>query len=106
MRTAIDVPIEAIQELCTRHGVAELRIFGSILRDDFGPESDVDFLVSFKDGERLGPWMKRCFDLQEELSRVMGRRVDLVLRGELEASDNYIRRGHVLATAESIYVAG
>jgi predicted nucleotidyltransferase len=106
MGTAIDIPVRAIQDLCTRYGVAELQVFGSILRDDFGPASDVDFLVSFKEGEPLGPWMKRCFDLQEELSRMLGRPVDLVLRGELEASGNYIRRRDILATAEPIFVAG
>jgi uncharacterized protein len=101
-----DLPYEAIQSLCEKHRVVELSVFGSVLRDDFRPDSDVDFLVVFADDQDYGPWMERLTDFQEDLSEVLARKVDVVPRAGVEQSENYIRRRHILESARRIYVAG
>src|SRR3990172_1399794 len=100
-----ELPVEAIADVCRKHEVKELSIFGSALCDDFGPESDVDFLVVFKNND-AGPWMSKFTDLEEDLSRALGRRVDVVDKRGVQQSENYIRRRHILSSAKVIYVAG
>ncbi|HVT26896.1 MAG TPA: nucleotidyltransferase family protein [Lacipirellulaceae bacterium] len=65
---------ERLAEFCRRHRIRRLALFGSILRDDFRPDSDVDVLVEFEPGVRTG---LRFFEMQDELSNILGRRVDL-----------------------------
>jgi uncharacterized protein len=80
-----------------------LALFGSVLRGDFRPESDVDVLVTFAADAN---WS--IFDLmrmEEQLSTFLGRKADLVERRAVEQSENYIRRRHILSTAEPVYVA-
>jgi len=99
----LKVSPKKIADFCKRWKIAELSLFGSVLREDFRPDSDVDILVSFAPNTRLQPE-----DLQEmgqELSKIFGRRVDLVRRDLVESSKNYIRRKHILQRAEPIYVA-
>ena len=73
---AIPIPHEEIAEFCRKWGIRRLAFFGSVVRDDFGPESDVDVLVEF--GERT-PGMKFFWDVPNELSEILGgRRVDLL----------------------------
>jgi predicted nucleotidyltransferase len=97
------VPKEKIADFCRRWKIAELALFGSALRDDFRPDSDVDVLVSFaKDAH----W--NLFDLvemREELQSIFGREVDLVSRQGIERSPNYVRRQAILSSAEAVYVA-
>ena len=76
----ISIPSERIAEFCVRHRVRRLALFGSVLREDFGAESDVDVLIEFEPGVRIG-W--DFFLLQEELSGILGRKVDLNTRGFL-----------------------
>jgi predicted nucleotidyltransferase len=77
--------IPAIQALCREYGVAKLEIFGSAVTDEFDPErSDVDFLVTFPEDYDFGPWIGKLFDMEEELARVLGRDVDLVMLSALE----------------------
>jgi uncharacterized protein len=76
---------EEIADLCARYHIRRLALFGSVLRDDFGPESDVDVLVEFEPGHTPGFGF---FDIQEELAGMLGRPVDLVTRGFLSP---YIR---------------
>ncbi|OFX13715.1 MAG: hypothetical protein A2Z18_08590, partial [Armatimonadetes bacterium RBG_16_58_9] len=86
-----------------RWSILELAFFGSVLRDDFGPKSDVDVLVKFAPDARYS-----LFDLvhiQDELSSILGREVDLVERESVERSENYIRRRHILSNVERVYVA-
>lgn len=101
---AIELPREAIEAFCRRWRITELELFGSVLRDDFGPESDVDFLVTFApDAE----WT--LFDMvrmDRELERIVGRRVDLITRRTVERSENWIRRRSILETARPYYVSG
>lgn len=100
----LTLPYEAIAGLCAKYDVEELSIFGSVLRDDFRPESDIDFLVTFKNND-VGPWMGKLQDLEESLSQLLGRPVDLVDKRSVERSENYIRRRHILENARVFYVA-
>jgi len=84
--------------------IRELAFFGSVLRDDYRPESDVDVLVTFVPGVA---WS--LFDhmaMEEDLSALLGRKVDLVSRRAIERSSNWIRRKAILETAEPFYDAG
>lgn len=94
---------DKIAEFCRRWKITELALFGSVLRDDFRPDSDIDVLVTF------APDSTRRFydliDMKEELERMLGRKVDLVEKRLVESSENYIRRRHILSHAETIYVA-
>jgi predicted nucleotidyltransferase len=80
METAIDIPQAAIRAFCQRHHIRRLALFGSVLRDDFGPESDVDVLVEFKPGHVPG-W--NIVAIEDELSDLLGRPVDLRTPEEL-----------------------
>ncbi len=72
--SAVAIDRDKIAEFCRRHHMKRLSLFGSILCDDFGPESDVDVLVEFEDGHTPG-W--DSFSMQEELAGIIGRKVDL-----------------------------
>src|SRR5437762_2432508 len=76
----IAFPLDAIRDFCRRHSIRRLALFGSILRDDFGPESDIDVLVEFEPGKSPG-W--EFFGFQDELSALLGRPVDLNTPGFL-----------------------
>jgi hypothetical protein len=95
---AITIPREELADFCRRHGIRKLAFFGSILRDDFGPESDIDVLVEFRPGVRTG---LRFFAMQEELSALFGRKVDLNTAGFL--SEHF--RDQVAREAEVVYDA-
>jgi uncharacterized protein len=100
----IELPLAAIAELCRKYDVEELSVFGSILTDEFRADSDVDFLVRFRNGD-AGPWMGKFTDLQDDLAALLGRKVDVVDRNAIEQSENYLRRRHILNSAQVIYVA-
>ena len=87
-------------EFCRRWRIRELSVFGSALRDDFNPNSDLDFLVSFEPGTPLD--IDRLLDMKEELETRLGRPVDLV---EKEAMRNPWRRHEILKTRQVIYAA-
>ena len=91
-------------EYCRRWSVAELSLFGSVLRDDFGPKSDIDVLVGF--AQEASQSILNLARMEHELSVILGRRVDLVERRAVELSENYIRKRHILDSVESVYVAG
>jgi hypothetical protein len=99
----ISVPEDKIIAYCRRWQIAELAVFGSILRDDFKLTSDVDFLVSF---QAEAKWtLLDHVQMQSELAALLGREVDLVSRRGLENSRNPIRREAILTSAEVIYAA-
>ncbi len=104
MHTLIEQRRAEIALLCRRYGVRRLEVFGSAARGaDFDPaSSDADFLVDFEPGSDMSP-LKQFFGLAEDLQALLGRSVDLAERKAVEASRNYIRRGHILAEAEVIY---
>ena len=92
-----------LSEYCRINGIKRLDIFGSALRTDFGPESDIDLLVEFEPDRSLS-----LFDIvgmEQELSDLFGRKVDLIERLAVERSRNYIRRAAILESAETIYAA-
>ncbi len=95
----VEIPEDRIAEFCRRHGVRRLSLFGSILREDFGPESDIDFLVEFEPGvdyslfDLGGMWM--------ELHEMFGREVDLKTPQELSP----LFRDEVLGEARALYAA-
>lgn len=89
----LEMPQERIAGFCRRHHIRRLALFGSILRDDFGPESDVDVLVEFEPGTRVG---LSFFTMQDELTTILGRQVDLNTPGFLS---RYFR-DEILSAAE------
>ncbi len=104
MSAKIAVDSENISQFCERWKITELALFGSVLREDFSPESDVDVLVTF---EPEAHWtLLDLVDMEEQLKGILGREVDLISRRGVEASRNYIRREAILASAEPIYVSG
>ena len=92
-----------LQEFCERWGVTELDLFGSVLRDDFREDSDIDVLVTLAEDRK--PTFFTLVQMENELRSVFGRSVDLVLRRSVEQSDNYIRREHILTHRLPLYVA-
>jgi uncharacterized protein len=103
MKARIPLDQEKIAEFCQRWKITEFALFGSVLREDFHPESDVDVLVAFAPD---ADWsLFDHVDMEEELSAMLGRRVDVVNRKAIEQSENWIRRKAILNTAEPIYVA-
>ncbi len=103
MLETLSLPLADIAAFCRRWSIAELAIFGSALRDDFRPDSDIDLLVTFSPDAR--PSLMDLGRAEEELSRLIGRPVDLVDRRGVERSANWIRRHSILSTAQVIYAA-
>jgi len=98
-RARIDIPKEKIAEFCRRNQIRRLALFGSVLRDDFGPDSDIDVLVEFEPDAKVG--LFRLAGMEIELSGLLGRKVDLNTPGFL--SDYF--REQVLSEAENQYDA-
>lgn len=96
MRARVPIDHRQLAEFCRRHHIRRLAFFGSVLRDDFGPESDIDVLVEFEPGHVPG---LSFFSMEEELGRILGRKVDLNTPGFL--SPHF--RDQVLAEAEIEY---
>jgi hypothetical protein len=99
----IDIPLKQIAAFCERWQIVEFALFGSILREDFRPESDVDVLVTFAAGSKQS--LSDLIQMQEEIEEIFGRKVDLVSRKSVEKSRNYLRRNAILKSARTIYVA-
>ena len=96
------VPRSSLSRLCRRWRITELTLFGSSLRADFRPESDIDLLVTFAPDAMWSAW--DLVTIEAELTALFGRKVDLVERAAVERSENWIRRRHILAHAETLYV--
>ena len=98
----VEIPKEKIADFCRKWKITELSLFGSVLRDDFRPGSEIDVLVTFA---RDAEWsLLDHMAMEEELSAIFGRKVDLVSRKAIERSENYIRRNAILKTAQPYYV--
>jgi len=95
----IEIPAKEIANLCRRHHIRELALFGSVLRDDFGPESDVDVLVEFEPDARMG--YLGFFRLQDKLAELFGREVDLFTPNSLKP----FARETAMQTKAVIYAA-
>jgi uncharacterized protein len=104
IRHKITLEPSAVAAICRKYKVQSLFVFGSVLRDDFGPDSDVDFLVRLEPGVPLR--LENVLNIEEELSRLVRRRVDIVLGSEIDAPEaNPFRKRHILSTMEPLYVA-
>ncbi len=99
-RVRVDIPAEKIAEFCRKWQITEFALFGSALRDDFQPGSDVDVLVTFAPG--AGITFDNRVEMLDELSTIFGREADLV---EKSAIRNPFRRHAILTTREVIYAA-
>lgn len=103
MKNAIEINRENIAAFCKRWQVSEFSVFGSVIRDDFVEDSDVDILVSFEPSVR-----RTLFDMvhmQQELEEMLGRGVDLVTRRAIESSRNHLRREAILSSAKVVYAS-
>ena len=94
---------ERLAAFCGRWRIVELALFGSAIRDDFGPDSDVDVLVTFADEANFT--LLDMVRMEEELERVFSRPVDLVNRKALCRSQNWLRRDAILSSARVVYAA-
>lgn len=99
MSIHMNIDTDKIAEFCRKWNVTEFAVFGSALRDDFGPDSDVDVLVTFAPDARVG--LITLGKMEIELGELLGRKVDLVRKGGLES----MIRDHVLATSQVLYAA-
>ncbi len=99
----ISLPSDKLTDFCRRYRIQRMSLFGSVLRDDFRPDSDVDVLVEVDPNAHwsLFDWVS----MQNELKAIIGRDVDLVERSAIEQSENYIRRRSILKHLQVIYAA-
>ena len=95
----IAIPQDKIVDFCRRNQVRTISLFGSVLREDFGPESDIDVLIEFEPEARVG--FMALGRMQRELAELLGRRVDLVPRDGLKP----LIRDNVLDSAQVLYAA-
>lgn len=100
MTPQLPIPDERIRDFCRRHHVRSLALFGSVLREDFGPDSDVDVLVDFEPDAPVS--LLEIVDMQDELEALLERSVDLV---DLKGLRNPFRRHEILRTRQIIYAA-
>jgi predicted nucleotidyltransferase len=94
--------MEEIAAFCRKWRITEFALFGSVLRDDFRPDSDVDVLVTFAADARWG-W--EIVDMHDELADILGRKVDILTKRSVERSENYIFRNSVLKEAQVVLSA-
>ncbi len=97
----IELSMEQIQEFCDRWQISEFALFGSVLRDDFRPDSDIDVLVSFAPDAKRG--LTETLQMKEELQSIFGRKVDFIVKAAIERSENWLRRKNILESAQVIY---
>ena len=100
--TTLPLPLstDALMPFCRRWKVRELALFGSVLRPDFRPDSDVDVLVTFSDDADWG--LVAHIQMQQELATLLQRPIDLMSKRALERSPNWVRREAILNTAQVI----
>jgi predicted nucleotidyltransferase len=96
--------LDQVDMFCQRWQVAELSLFGSVLRDDFGAKSDIDILVTFYPDANWG--LLDHVQMTMDLKAIFKKEVDLITRRGLESSSNWLRRDNILKTAQLIYDGG
>jgi uncharacterized protein len=94
------LPTDAIRQFCRRWKIRELALFGSVLRPDFRPDSDVDVLVTFTDDADWG--LLAHIEMQQELATLLDRPIDLISKRALERRPNWVRREAILNTAQVV----
>lgn len=98
---AISLPQAEIAQFCQRWKVQEFHLFGSVLRDDFRPDSDIDVMVQFAQDAK---WGFEIVEMKQDLEKMFRRKVDFLTKPSIEQSENWIRRKEILGTARLIYV--
>ena len=99
----INLPQDQLADFCQRWRISELALFGSALRDDFRPDSDLDILVTFAPGANWS--LLDHLRMERELVALLNRKIDLLTRRAVEQSHNWLRRQEILDTAEVVYGA-
>ena len=99
-RHGVVLDSEDIRKFCRKWKIRELKVFGSILREDFRPESDIDFLADFDPDAEWDAFDH--LDMEDELTALVGRKVDLVGLSAVESSKNRFRKKEILSTAEPV----
>lgn len=102
--TGIELPMEEIAEFCHKWQVTQFAFFGSVLRDDFRSDSDIDVMVQFHPDAH--PTFRTLDQMETELKALFHREVDLITRQGIETSRNYLRRHEILSSAQIIYATG
>lgn len=97
----IDIPQESIAPFCQRWHITEFALFGSVLRDDFRSDSDIDVLVTFAPDTNRG--LSETLQMKDELQTIFGRKVDFIVKAAIERSENWLRRKNILESAQVIY---
>jgi len=97
----LDFSYAKLEDFCVRWDIDELAFFGSVLRDDFREDSDVDVLIRVREGV-VYPFSK-YYQMEQELSALLERPIDLLDWAAVEESPNYLRRQEILSTAQVIY---
>lgn len=100
----IQLPQPDLAAFCQKWKIKEMSFFGSVLREDFRSDSDIDIIVSFEDNSTWG--ILELVRMKRELKTLLGREVDLMTKKSIEQSHNWIRRQEILGTAQIVYVAG
>ena len=103
MHSEVSIPSERLEEFCRRWKIVELRVFGSALGEDFRPDSDLDLLVTYAPDAEWS--LMDHVAMEEELSGIVSRKVDLVSRRAIERSSNWIRRKAILESAEPYFAS-
>jgi predicted nucleotidyltransferase len=99
----LHVTEEQIAAFCRKWQIVRFELFGSVLREDFDDQSDVDVLSTFQEGSRHG--LAELLSMEEELAALFGRHVDLLERRLIETSRNWVRRRNILQSARLLYAA-
>jgi uncharacterized protein len=99
-QTRVPLPLDHIEAFCRKWRIEELALFGSVLREDFSSESDIDVLVTFSPDAHLS--LLDFVEMKEELQEILHRKVDLVSKGGLR---NPFRRHEILSTRQIVYAA-
>jgi uncharacterized protein len=99
----IKLPIHEVESFCHKWQVDELALFGSVLRDDFRADSDIDVMVKFN--AQAHPTFAGLDRMENELKLIFNREVDLITRKGIESSLNHIRRSNILSSVQVIYAA-
>ncbi|WP_434686826.1 nucleotidyltransferase family protein [Pseudanabaena minima] len=100
--TAVQLPMEQIVVFCHKWQVTEFALFGSVLRDDFRHDSDIDVLLTISPSSKRG--LTETLQMRDELQHIFGRKVDMIIKSAIERSENWLRRKNILESAKTIYV--
>lgn len=103
LRTRLLLPESVVSAFCEKWGVAELYVFGSVVREDFGPSSDLDIAVRFR--PEVGYSLFDLMEMQDQLADLSGRPVDLLTLRAIEQMPNALRRRSILDTLELVHAA-